>query len=216
MNWIAELKNLPPKGIYSQFNEDLILQEIFKNVGLENKIFVDIGAGLGISNTRFLREQMWTGLALDANPNDVHGITGAWVTPDNIVDLMIGAGIPDEFDFLNLDIDSCDYWVLQNVLAQFRPRVICTEFNGCLDPSVPVALIYEDGYFWDQTDKYGYSFAAGIKLMAREGYTVIFNQHETNLFAVADEYLGDVYVPQVKAIRQQYHPHNPGQHWTEV
>ena len=119
-------------------------------------------------------------------------------------------------DFLNLDIDSCDYWVLKAILQTFSPRVICTEFNGCLDPYVKKVLRYEEGYTWDETDKYGYSFAAGKELLEGHGYTVVYNQHDVNIFAVRSDLLPFGFIPEVTAKRNQYHPHNPGDHWVKL
>jgi hypothetical protein len=126
--------------------------------------------------------------------------------------------VPAHFDFLNLDIDSCDFWVLKNMLGIFFPRLICCEFNGCLDPEVSKVLRYEDGYTWDQTDKYGFSFAAGKKLLEENGYTIIYNQHNLNIFAVQTGIVKNYSaIPpeeiNITATRQQYHPHNPGDYW---
>ena len=48
--------------------------------------------------------------------------------------------MPYNFDFLCIDIDGMDYWVLYNVLVHspFRPQVVCVEFN----PTMPSDLIY--------------------------------------------------------------------------
>lgn len=48
--------------------------------------------------------------------------------------------IPNNFDFLCIDIDGMDYWVLLDILrhSDFRPSVICVEFN----PTMPSDLIY--------------------------------------------------------------------------
>lgn len=74
-----------------------------------------------------------------------------------------------------------------------RPRLICTEFNGTLEPNVSLVLEYEDGYTWDKTNKYGYSFAAGKKLLEKNGYVIIYNQHDTNIFAVRKELAPEIF-----------------------
>lgn len=219
MNWIEQIPHLPQaKGKYSQFNEEAILLHIFKNIGEGNKFLVDIGAGAydhGMSNSRLLIESGWKGIGFDGNPTDQTWIYPVMITPDNIVNKLIEYRSAVRPDFLNLDIDSSDYWVLTEVLQSFAPRVICTEFNGCLDPNVKAVLRYEKGYTWDGTDKYGYSFAAGKELLEYHGYTLIYNQHETNIFAVRNELIEGLAFPEVTAKRNQYHPHNPGNHWVK-
>lgn len=48
--------------------------------------------------------------------------------------------LPKSFDFLCIDIDGSDYWVLHDLwkASQFRPIVVCIEFN----PTMPDDLVY--------------------------------------------------------------------------
>lgn len=220
MNWIEQIAHLPKKGKYSQFNEDLIIQHILENIEVKNRYFVDIGAGQysgEMSNTKLLYEQGWEGIGFDGESEGGY-IEKAVIKPHNIITTIEENGIaeiPIFFGLLNLDIDSCDYWVLQSVLEFYTPDIICCEFNGCLDPSSRLALAYEDGYMWDGTDKYGFSFLAGYELLFGYNYTVIYNQHDTNLFAIHNRHQ----LPPFKAVtakRNQYHPHNPNAIFIEV
>lgn len=220
MNWIEQIPRLPKtKGRYSQFNEELILLHIFKHIGEGNKFLVDIGAGAyeeGMSNSLLLIESGWEGVGFDGSPSEQNWIYPVMITPENVCEKLVEYRCAVRPDFLNLDIDSCDYWVLMAVLSLFEPRVICTEFNGCLDPNKKTVLEYEKGYTWDGTDKYGYSFAAGKELLESHGYTIIYNQGETNIFAVKSELIEGLTFPEVTAKRNQYHPHNPGNHWIQI
>lgn len=212
MSWIEKLYPIPAKGTYSQFGEDLILEQILAEVGETNRFCVDLGAGQysgEMSNTQLLVDRGWTRLAFDANPEPESGIKKGWIAPETINDLLQENECPKDFDFLSLDIDSSDYWVLEQVLQDFRPRIICAEFNGCLDPTVPKVLQYEEGYMWDGTDKYGFSWAAGRDLLHSFGYSVILNQNDTNIWAVAHEVIGAIKIPPIRINRNQYHPHNP-------
>jgi len=49
--------------VYSQNNEDGIIDEIFRRIGVDSKRFIEIAAGDGIENTtRLLLETGWNGL----------------------------------------------------------------------------------------------------------------------------------------------------------
>lgn len=54
----------------SEFGEDVWILEHLKDLLPEKGVYVDIGCGLPdfMSNTAFLRDRGWTGLAIDANP----------------------------------------------------------------------------------------------------------------------------------------------------
>jgi len=163
MNLLEKLNPMPLKGKYSQYGEDAIAQIVFDHIGTTNKVCVDIGAGEydgTMSNTRLLEENGWRRIAFDINAKEGSNVVKAMVTPFNAASLLIDQRTPYDFDFLSLDIDSCDYWVLHDLLCDYQPNIICAEFNGCLDPNIPVAQVYQEGYTWDKTDNYGFSWKA--------------------------------------------------------
>lgn len=215
-NWVSQIANLG-EGKYSQFNEDAIIEHIFKNIGETNRFFVDLGAGAAagkhgvISNTRKLREEGWKGFGVDMEATEDEWVVNDFIKPDNICGILKRKKTPKEFDFLSLDIDSSDFWVLKAILeGGYAPRAIVAEINGCLEPYSDKVLEYEEGYTWDGSDKYGFSFSAGKKLLEKHGYTVIFNQHNVNIFAIRHEGVPDV---EITAKRHQYHRHNPHAKW---
>jgi hypothetical protein len=218
MNLLDKLNPMPLKGTYSQYGEDAIAQIVFDHIGTTNKVCVDIGAGEydgTMSNTRLLEENGWRRIAFDAEAKEGSGVVKAMVTPFNAASLLIDQNVPYGFDFLSLDIDSCDYWVLKDILKAFNVRVICAEFNGCLDPNVALVQEYQEGYTWDKTDNYGFSWKAGVALLEQYGYTVFLNQHNTNIWAIKSR-LADFEQPDFKVVKTQYHPHNPNVKFVRV
>lgn len=215
---IALMANNSSKDKESQFEEDAVIDYILSKIQSPMKMFVDLGAGAyggsRMSNTRTLVNKGWKGIAVDAKPQEDKWIKQHFVRPDNIVDFLLENGIPKNFDFLNLDIDSSDFWVLKEILTQFRPRLICTEFNGTLDPNESLVLKYEEGYTWDETNKYGYSFAAGKKLLEENNYTIVYNLHNVNIFAIRNDLIvGQHLLFPVTAKQEFYHPVNPNAVW---
>lgn len=216
LNWISEIKILKGNNLQSQFSEDIIIDHIFKNIGTISRYFVDLGAGAydgKMSNTRTLKRSGWDGFGVDcANITD-EWIIKEFVKPGNVCQILASQNAPKEFDFLNLDLDSSDFWVLKELLKEYSPRVICTEFNGTLDPNNSLVLEYEEGYTWDNTNKYGYSFSAGKKLLEENGYMIIYNLHDTNIFAVKKEFISSIELPEVTAKQNIYHPINNTAVW---
>ena len=54
------------------------------------------------------------------------------ITDTNIVDLFIKYNVPKSADYVSIDIDSFDLWVLRALLSDlrgYRPRVISIEYN---------------------------------------------------------------------------------------
>ena len=59
---------------------------------------------------------------------------------DSLVSILQreAAELPMDFDFLCIDVDGSDYWLLQEVFEHnYRPKVVCIEFN----PTMPNDLI---------------------------------------------------------------------------
>lgn len=216
MSWIKEIKDIRKKGGSGQFEESEIIAHIFDNIGTTNKFLVDLGCGAyggsTMSNTRDMMMSGWQGFGVDMNPTGDDWVVQSFIQPQTIVTLLNGKETPKEFDFLNLDIDSSDFWVLKKILeAGFRPRLICAEYNGTLDPDKSVVLKYEEEYTWDGTNKYGFSLGAGKKLLKKHGYTIIYCQHDTNLFAIPS-YLVEEPI-ELSAKQNPYHPINPNAVW---
>ena len=217
MNWIEQLQQMDFKGGKSQFGESGIIAFIFEHIQPTNKYFVDIGAGFyghgQMSNTQELIDKGWKGIQVDADNSDNPNIKKLYVTPGNILHALYEWGVPIQFDFLNIDIDSYDLDILETILCLHSPRVICTEFNATLDPDTSVKLKYEQNYIWDETSKYGYSFGAAVKFCNKHGYKIILNHVNQNLFLVRSDLVGDV--PPVTAERVNYHPWNDKAEWEE-
>jgi len=195
---------------YSQHGEEVVLQKIFDHIGTTNKFFVDYGAGDGynLSNTRHFLNNGWTGLMMDGF-HESKDVKKEMITPMNIVRLFETYNVPKEFDLLSQDLDSCDHFILTTLLNVYSPRVIICEFNPAL--SGDTYLAYEEGYVWDGTDKYGFSFEAG-KNICHE-YSLVYNNGCNLIFIhkdIVDIDLGITH--EVKRV----HPHNPKAQWITV
>ena len=218
-NWIEEMAELKPVARYSQFGEETYIDHVFSRIGTTNKFFVDLGAGGyggGISNTKHLEiEQGWQGIKVDMDGSDGINVIREFITPFNIVSILQGASCPKAFDFLSIDLDSFDYDIMDSLLKEFSPSVICSEFNSSLPVMSSVKLKYEHGYTWDNTNKFGYSFMAGKNLFERHGYKLVFNQQGLNLYAVRADLI-NVEVPEIKAVQKNDHPINNDAIWVEA
>jgi hypothetical protein len=87
-----------------------------------------------------------------------------------------------DFDFLSIDIDGCDYWILESLL-KFTPKIICIEFN----PSIAnkVAFIQEKNMKINQ----GSSAKSIIDLGLKKNYFPIAST-DCNLFFVGIVFVG--------------------------
>lgn len=113
--------------VYSQNDEDGIIQEIFRRIGTTNKTFVEFGVQDGLeSNCHYLLLKNWNGLWLEGNEYCVREIykkfhpvleTGqlkchcAFINRENINTLIFDQGISGDIDLLSIDVDGNDYYI---------------------------------------------------------------------------------------------------------
>jgi hypothetical protein len=199
---------LEPSGlkIFSQFDEDGIIQEIFNRIGTTNKRFVEFGVGTGIeNNTLALLLYGWKGLWIEGNDRSVAEIQSRFsdvlsaghlslvhslVTAENINEL-IGSGIQGEIDLLSVDIDGNDYYVF-DAIHVVQPRVVVIEYNAKFPPALSIVQKYHPDYTWDLTDYYGASLNALVRVARRRGYCLVgCNLAGANAFFVRDDLVGE-------------------------
>ncbi len=179
----------------SQHGEDGIIEKIFEIVGVENKWCVEFGAGDGksLSNSHTLINELgWSAVLLEPSPSaqrlqdlykdrdDVHTLsTKVGLGKDDCLDAILDGldcGIPQEFDFISIDIDGNDYHIWSDIV-KYKPRVVCIEFNH---------MMPNDVYFVQQRDEninIGTSCLAMIELGKQKGYEFVAVS-EANAFFV--------------------------------
>lgn len=201
--------NLLLKGykIYSQTDEDGIIEAIFDRIGGGARTFIEIGSGNGTeNNTHALLLRGWRGVWVDGRADRIAAVRSevgptpdllaeqAFVTRENVptlaADWLQRLGT-QSVDFFSLDIDGNDLHVLLAALGVFKPRVICVEYNAKFPPPLEVAIDYDPAHVWSGDDYHGASLAALVSALAPLGYTLVTcNISGVNAFFVADELAG--------------------------
>jgi hypothetical protein len=194
---------------YSQHDEDGIIEEIFRRIGVTNRTFIEFGVGDGMENcTLYLLLQGWNGLWIDGGAISFEGavrylayavaekrlqIVDSFITAENIQQLFVRAGVPAEPDLLSIDIDNNDYWVWK-AIVDCRPRVVAIEYNASFGPSADCVIPYDSFRIWDRTNYYGASLKALERLGREKGYTLVgCNYTGVTAFFVRDTLLGDAF-----------------------
>ena len=174
-----KFKDITPAILgHSQKGQDSLLQYAFLALGVTNQYYVEFGArdGVADSNTWFLRERLgWNGLLLDCMyENKDINLHKRTLTKDNIVSIFNEFEVPKSFDFLSVDIDGNDYWLLREILeSDFKPRVIMVETNVRFSPETELVQRYDENWFWQGSGWYGCSPKSMARMAARHGYHVV-------------------------------------------
>ncbi len=194
--------------VYSQTDEDGIIEEIFKRIP-NNKRCLEIGIQTGIEcNTLFLLLNGWKGTWVEGSnkfckkiTRDLHGanfknklsVVNAFIDKENIIEIFNQSNNffgSTEIDFFSLDIDGNDYYIMEQLLQHaFLPKVICVEYNAKFHPPLKFKIKYNRTIVWDGTDYQGCSLQSYVDLFAAFNYTLICcNITGTNAFFVRNEF----------------------------
>lgn len=193
--------------VYSQNDEDGIIEEIFNRIGTTNKIFIEFGVENGLEcNGHYLLHKGWKGLWLDGSEQHCAEInekfypvlrTGqlkcrrAFITKDNINRLIADAGFGGEIDLLSIDIDGNDYYVWRAINV-VKPRVVVIEYNAKFPPNHVWRMAYNEKHLWDGSDWQGASLKALENLGRELGYRLVgTNYRGVNAFFVRQELAGE-------------------------
>jgi hypothetical protein len=174
--------------VFSQWGQDGILEHLLTHVPVETDTFVEFGVqDYRESNTRFLlQHRNWRGLVMDGSEANVAAIRDAdlywrydlqavhaFITAENINDLIREAGIGGDIGVLSIDIDGMDYWVWES-MDVVDPRVVVCEYNSLFGADAAVTVPYEPGFrraeaHWSHL-YFGASLPALTELAESKGY----------------------------------------------
>lgn len=204
--WIEDIGSME-KQIVSQGGQDGVLEYIFDQIKVTNKYFVEFGFGyaggravdnatfysLGL-NTGLLFKSGWKGMYFDALiESKEFGVVKTTLTEDNIVDEFMKHGVLHEMDYLSIDVDSVDFWLLKSILhssSPFRPRVMSVEFNINFSPDMMVSM-EPSWHAWPGRSVYGASAGALNYVAGLAGYSVVYIMpNGMDMFFIRNDILG--------------------------
>ncbi len=195
--------------VFSQAGDDGIIQYLIHKVQISQKIFIEFGVENYVeSNTRFLlRHDNWSGLVIDGSRKAIDYIMSddiyyqhdlqameAFITKDNINDLISSGGIDGEIGLLSVDIDGNDYWVWKAINV-VQPVIVVAEYNSVFGKDRPLTVPYKPD-FVRSVAHYSYLyFGASLKalcmLAEEKGYSLVgCNATGNNAYFVRKDRLG--------------------------
>ncbi len=192
--------------VFSQWGEDGIIQFLLAHVPVPNETFVEFGVqDYTESNTRFLlMNNLWNGLIMDGSEDYMAGVRqstlgwrhtlhakAAWVTAENVNELISSTGINGDIGLLSVDIDGVDYWVWKAITV-VQPRIVIAEYNSLFGPTAKVTPPYAPDYERAKAHYshvfYGPSLAAVEHLGKEKGFALVgTNSAGNNAFLVRND-----------------------------
>ncbi|MCS7012656.1 MAG: hypothetical protein NZM05_03340 [Chloroherpetonaceae bacterium] len=196
---------------FSQMGEDGIIQFLVRHVPIKNKVFVELGVqDYRESNTRFLLKQgQWKGLVIDRDAESVdfirrdeiswqYDLTAicAFITAENINQLLQENGFVGEIGLLSIDIDGNDYWIW-NAISVVLPAIVVVEYNFRFGAHRAVTIPYKPDFARLAAHPSGIYFGASLnalyRLAQKKGYALVgCSSAGTNAFFVRRDLKPDI------------------------
>lgn len=200
-----EPKNWDDYGfkVFSQNNEDGLLQYIIHHTELPQRNFIEFGVeDYSECNTRYLLlHNNWSGLVMDGSEKWMEALKkqeiywrrtldskGVFITKENINSLISDSGFSGKVGLLSVDIDGNDYWVLDAINC-IDPQILICEYNPIYGSKEKVSIPYKAD-FWRTNAHYsnlywGASLGAFVHIANKRGYKLVcINSLGNNAFFV--------------------------------
>lgn len=197
--------------VFSQWGDDGIIQYLVNYLDIDNKTFVEFGVEDYLeSNTRFLLiNNNWSGLIMDGSEAHISKIKNdemywkydliaksAFITVENINQLIAEEEINGRIGLLHIDIDGNDYWIWK-ALKAVEPIIMIVEYNSTFGFERAITIPYEDNFV--RTSEHYSNLYAGSSILSlcdlaeEKGYAFVgCNSAGNNAYFVKKEFLKDI------------------------
>lgn len=194
--------------VFSQWGDDGIINFLINYLEIESKRFIEFGVeSYTECNTRFLLvNDNWTGLIMDGSSSHINSVknediswkfnltaVAAFITAENINQVIEENDFNGEIGLLSIDIDGNDYWVWKAINI-IKPVIVIIEYNSVFGSENPWTVPYKASF--NRTEAhytnlyYGSSLTALCNLSEEKGYTFIgCNSNGNNAYFVRNNKL---------------------------
>ena len=159
----------------SQNNEDGIIDFIFSKLKINNFNTIEIGFDYFENNSINIIKKIKKGLFVDGSEEKVFllkkilkfiypkknlKVINTLINKKNI-NSIISENFEenDEIDFLSIDVDGIDYYLFQEL--NFKPKIICIEYNFWYGKNLKCSVPYLENFEWEMGSLY-----SGASLLA--------------------------------------------------
>jgi hypothetical protein len=203
--------------VFSQNDEDGIIQYLLYSLNIKNPKFVEIGTeNYSESNTRYIYEtSCCDGLIIDGHKNLKEEISkylplyqgnlkiyNNFIEPETITEILKKNNFDKDLDIFSIDIDGADYWVIKELPDKIS-KIFIAEYNPYFGPDLEITVpniknFNRTNYHYSNLC-WGSSLKAIIDVLKKKGFSFIgVNNLKNNAFFVLNEYSNLISLNQAK------------------
>ena len=209
--------------VFSQNDEDGIIQYLLYSLNIQNPKFVEIGTeNYSESNTRYIYEtSCCDGLIIDGHKNLKEEIGkylplyrgnlkiyNNFIEPETITEILKKNNFDKDLDIFSIDIDGADYWVIKELPDKIS-KIFIAEYNPYFGPDLEITVpniknFNRTNYHYSNLC-WGSSLKAIIDVLKKKGFSFIgVNNLKNNAFFVLNEYSNLISLNQPKQNLSEY------------
>ncbi|MHB8206951.1 hypothetical protein [Mucilaginibacter sp.] len=197
--------------VFSQWGDDGIIQYLIKRSEISEKTFIEFGVeNYTEANTRFLLlNNNWQGMIMDGSPKNLEEvknsqlywrydlkIRAAFITRENINQLILESGFSKEVGILSIDIDGNDYWIW-DAIDVISPVIVIVEYNSVFGQHNAWTIPYNADFVRNKAHfsnlYYGSSLLSLCDLAEKKGYFFVgCSSSGNNSYFVRKDKIGKV------------------------
>ncbi len=197
--------------VFSQWGDDGIIQFLINNINISNNYFVEFGVeNYTEANTRFLLvNNNWSGLVMDGSLSNIEYIKQdpiywkheliakhAFITAENINEILSSENIADHIGILHIDIDGNDYWIWKNI-NKIKADIVIVEYNSLFGSERAITIPYQKNFIRGEAHYsnlyYGASLVALCDLAKEKNYSFVgCNSAGNNAYFILNDKLGNI------------------------
>lgn len=201
-NWIKDLDNKAfGSGTYSQSYQDELLEIVFSNIKPKNPtpFCVEFGfnskslkVGTGANVARLVVENKWDCLLLDGeNENSEINLHKHFLTSSNISKIFEQHGVPEEPEYISIDVDSTDLWLFDALASDYRAMLFTVEYNCNYPLSAAITFPDDSNEMWQEDRGYGASLKALNLVAEKHGYSLLWVVPGLDAFFIRNDLIDD-------------------------
>jgi hypothetical protein len=171
---------------FSQNDEDGILLEITRRIGITRGAALELGVGNGLENNSLILlmlgwKVIWIGgeelrISVPSKCENLRFMK-EFVTRENCINSVrenAEAMNVSNIDVISIDLDGNDIYIAESLIkAGYRPSVYVVEYNGKFPPPIKWRIEYNPSHEWDFSDYQGASLQDFVDVMGSSGYTLV-------------------------------------------
>jgi hypothetical protein len=197
--------------VFSQWGDDGIIDFLVNYLDISDTRFVEFGVeNYTECNTKFLlMSKNWKGLIMDGSTDNMDSLkksnlhwkyniraVDAFITKENINQLLIDYGFDGEIGILHIDIDGNDYWIWNEVNVA-NPIIVIVEYNAIFGCDKPYTIVYKKDFIRNDEHHsnlyYGTSLLSLCDLADKKGYYFVgCNSNANNAYFVRKDKIKDI------------------------